>query len=42
VYDKILKANMVSKKWIKIDGRKDLESMKNDIEIIISKRLELM
>lgn len=42
VYDKILKENMVSKKWIKIDGSKDLESMKNDIEIIISKLLEMM
>ena len=42
VYDKILKENRVSKKWIKIDGSKDLESMKNDIEIIISKLLEMM
>lgn len=42
VYDKILKENMVSKKWIKIDGSKDLESMKNDIEIMISKLLEMM
>jgi len=41
-YDKILKENMISKKWIKIDGSKDLESMKNDIEIIISKLLEMM
>ena len=42
VYDKILKENMVSKKWIKIDGSKDIESMKNDIELIISKLLEKM
>ncbi len=42
MYDKILKENMLSKKWIKIDGSKDLENMKNDIESIISKLLELM
>jgi dTMP kinase len=42
VYDKILKENMVSKKWIKIDGSKDLKSMKKDIEIIINKLLEMM
>ena len=42
MYDKILKENRLSKKWIKIDGSKDLESMKNDVEIIISKLLEMM
>jgi dTMP kinase len=42
MYDKILKENWLSKKWIEIDGSKDLESMKSDIEIIISKLLEMM
>lgn len=40
MYDKNLKENMLSKKWIKIDGSKDLKSMKNDIEIIVNKVLE--
>ncbi|MFZ2070811.1 MAG: dTMP kinase [Halobacteriota archaeon] len=40
MYDKILKENMLSNKWIKIDGGKDLESMKKDVEIIITKQLD--
>lgn len=42
MYDKILKENWLSKKWIEIDGSKDLESMKSDIGIIISKLLALL
>jgi dTMP kinase len=42
MYDKIIKKNSLSKNWIEIDGSKDLESMKTDIEIVISKLLEMM
>ena len=42
MYDKILKENMLSKKWIEVDGSKDLKSMEKDIEIIINKLLEMM
>jgi len=42
MYDKILKENVLSKKWIEIDGSKDLESMKSGIEIIINRLLEMV
>ena len=42
MYDKNLKENMLSKKWIEVDGSKDLKSMEKDIEIIINKLLEMM
>jgi thymidylate kinase len=42
MYAKNLKENILSKKWIEIDGSKDLKSMKNDIEVIINKQLEMV
>ena len=40
-YDTLLKKNVLSKKWTKIDGSKDLESIKRDMRIIIGNLLDL-
>ena len=41
-YDTMLKQKVLSKKWTKIDGSKDLESIKRDMRIIIGNLLEMM
>ena len=40
MFDKILAENILSKKWIKIDGNFDLNTLKNEIEFILCELIE--
>ena len=39
MYDKIMDENVLSKRWINIDGSKDLMAVKSDVEIIMHQLL---